>query len=71
MLGYEPPLEPPYNLWEEYEKPIFINNKIKEICHSIAVKGENGEFSEIFDLLYEYIDDKIEKFLPVGAYDYD
>lgn len=69
MFVYEPPLEPPCNYWEEYQKPAFITGKIHEICQSIANKGEKSSFVEIFDLLYEHIEDNIDKFLPEEDYD--
>lgn len=69
MFAYEPPLEPPCNVWEEYEKPAFIMGKMREICEKISQKGENCGFPAIFDLIYEHIDDNIEKFLPEADYD--
>lgn len=69
MFAYEPPLNPPCDEWEEYEKPAFILETIKEICTNIAKKGEKTSFQSIFDLLYEHIDDNIEKFLPEADYD--
>lgn len=64
MFAYEPPIDPPCNYWEEYGKKLFIENKIREICAKVASKGENCEFSDIFNFLFEHIEDNIETFLP-------
>lgn len=69
MFAYELPLDPPCNFWEEYEKPTFIKNMIQEICDNILKKGEKTQFIQIFDLIYEHLDENIEKFLPEGTYD--
>ena len=44
-------------------------NKIEEICDNIAKKGERNQYSEVFDLLYEFIDDNLDKFLPEADHD--
>lgn len=69
MFAYEPSLEPPCNVWEEYEKPAFILSKIQEICEKIVQKGEKSGFPEIIDLLYEHIEEHLEKYLPEPDYD--
>lgn len=69
MFAYEPPLNPPCDAWEEYEKPAFIMDTIKDICENIFRRGEKSDFSDVFDLLYEHIEDNIEKFLPEPDYD--
>lgn len=63
MFAYEPPLDPPCSYWEEYGKPKFIEETVKDICKDIT------KFPAIFDVLYEYIEDNIEKFLPERSYD--
>lgn len=68
MFAYEPPLDPPCNYWEEYEKPAFIEGKIIEICENIAKKGTKTSFTDVFDFLYEHIEENIEKFLPEVGY---
>jgi hypothetical protein len=69
MFAYEPHLEPPCNYWEEYKKPAMIEKKIIEISKNITEKGNNTFFSEIFDYMYEYIEDNLEKFLSHAEYD--
>ncbi len=59
MFKYEPPCDD----WEDRDKPMLINFKIQDICANIAKKGEKSSYPEIFDHLYEYIQDNIEKFL--------
>ncbi len=63
MCVYQLPTEPPIDDWNDRDKSKFIEMKIEEICHSIYRRGENGRFPEVFDYLYQYIEDNIEKFL--------
>jgi hypothetical protein len=63
MYAMHLPSEPPCDDWNDRDKPILINIKIQEICANIGKKGEKCSFPEIFDYLYEYIDNNIEKFL--------
>ncbi len=53
---------PPADDWEDRIKPTFIEHTIREICENIAKKGERGSFPEIFNHLYEYVEDNLEKF---------
>lgn len=69
MFSYEPPVNPPCNICEEYKKPALIMDKIQEICDNIAKRGDKSYFSDIVDLLYIHIEDNIEKFLPEADYD--
>ena len=65
MFAYSRPDE-----WEDYYKPKFIESTIQDICKNIYEKGELSSFNEVFDLLYEYIEDNLEKFLPDYTGDY-
>lgn len=69
MFVYKEQVEPYLHYWEDYKKPKFIMNKIEEICDNIAKKGERNQYSEVFDLLYEFIDDNLDKFLPEADHD--
>ncbi len=42
----------------------FITYKVQEICNNISKEGEQSSYSSIFMMLYEYIEDNIEKFIP-------
>ncbi len=42
----------------------YISDKVQEICKSIAKEGEQSSFSDIFLMVYEHIQDNIEKFIP-------
>lgn len=64
MFLYDPPLNPPINEWEDNQKPTLIKNTIEEICKDILFKGKRSSHAEIYDLLYEYIEDNIEKYIP-------
>ncbi len=70
MFAYEPPSSPPCNAWEDHNKPVFIMNTIHNICESISRKGEKSPFTDVIDLLYEHIENNIEKFLPEQSYEF-
>ena len=46
----------------EYEEESFINSKIEEFCKA-ALHTKN---QEIYELIYEYILDNLEKFVEVS-----
>lgn len=71
MLNRERNLEPLVNYWQAYGKHKFISDKIQEICSDIASKAEITSFHEIYDLLYEHIEDDILKFKDKEGEDYD
>ncbi len=60
----ELPLNPPCDKWEEYTKPQFIEGKIFEFCEDIVKRGYRTVNPEIFSILYEYIEDRIDKYYP-------
>jgi hypothetical protein len=64
MYLRHPEIDPPVNDWFDRDKPKLIQNAIEEICESILKKGDSSKFPEIFDYLYLYVEDNIEKFLP-------
>lgn len=48
-----------------------IDDKLKYVCENISRRGADTHFDEIYDLLFEYINDNIEKFLPEALHDDD
>lgn len=42
----------------------YIENKVQEICRYISKEGQSSSFKDIFSMIYEHIEDNIEKFLP-------
>jgi len=64
MFALEAPLEPRTNEWLDVRKPELIKASIEEICENIIRKGDRSRFPEIFDYIYLYVEDNIEKFLP-------
>ena len=52
------------NRWLDHDKPEFIEETVKQVCDNIAYKGENIIYSQIFDLLYEYIENNLNDFIP-------
>ena len=69
MFAYDTGIEPPVSAWEEYEKPEFIVATITKICEDIVKRGSKSKFSEIFDMLYEHVDDNLELFEDEVVYD--
>lgn len=63
-MNLEKCLEPHVNEWEEYIKPAFIESTIFDICMDIAKRGNRTNYTREFDLLYQYIEEHIEKFYP-------
>lgn len=57
-------LEPVVNQWEEYTKPEFIKDMIFEFCEDITMRGANTSNKEIYWLLYDYLDENIDKYYP-------
>lgn len=71
MLSIEPRLEPNEykNRFEmdEYKEEEFINSKIQEFCNHYS----NIKFDCLYMLLYEYIQENLEKFIPEFDYERD
>lgn len=55
MFSYEPPLEPYVNEWQEYVCPEICKRRIEQVCHDIFVKGEDTQYQEIYDAIYELV----------------
>lgn len=64
MIRQEGAQNPPCNGWEEYEKPVIINGIAQEICDNIAKKGKRSMYTDIFDLIYEHIEDNFMNYFP-------
>lgn len=62
-------IDPTCNHWDEYGKPKFIEEMLKEICENIAKKGSSTHFEEVFSNLYEFVEENIDKFLPEKTHD--
>lgn len=69
MLAFDRYLDPYSDLPNPYLKKEFIEDTLIEICKNIAQKGEKTRFSEIFDYLYEYIEDNLENFIEEVDYE--
>lgn len=57
---YEPPVNPPCDVWMEYILPQRCDMKIKDICEDILKRGEKTNYSRIYDALYELVTEYIE-----------
>ncbi len=58
--------ETPRDDWEANIKPYLIEDRIREICANISKKGDQSSFPDIFQTIYEYIEDNLEKFINTG-----
>ncbi len=65
------PIDPPDDVWNDLEKPRKIEKQIEAICSNILKYGASTQFEEIYDLLYEFINDRQEKYLPEEFYEHD
>ena len=64
MLAYELPLDPPCDFWQEYGKDEFIQSKIQEICGDISSSGCKTLYMDLYDFLYECVEQNLDKYLP-------
>ncbi len=64
MYAYNLPLSPPCDEWNEYVKPDLIRNKAIDICAEISKHGDNTRYSDVLDLLCEYIGEGFSDFFP-------
>lgn len=69
MFAYEPHINPPFDIWEDGRKPLFISEIISDICSNILKKGDRTEHNDLYDIMYEYIEDRIQKYLPEPEYE--
>lgn len=67
-FAWEPPLEPPCDIYEEARRT-FIEGKLVDIAEEIVRHGVHSsklsrEADDVLDVMFEYIEDNIEKFEP-------
>lgn len=65
MFAYDYKLEPDMDCWEDYKKEEFIHDMIMNVCTSIAKKGNKSPYSDVYDKLYEYVEDHLDWFFEV------
>lgn len=61
MFAYELPLDPPCNEWTEYILPKKCKIRIEDVCQDILKKGDKTQYSIVYDIIYELIEDEIAK----------
>lgn len=64
MFAFGPSINPPCNDWLDDVLPKLCKIKVEQICQDILKKGEATQYSEIYDTIYEIVQDEInlEKF---------
>lgn len=62
-------INPPVDVWEEYEKPALITETILEFAKDVLKKGEHTEYNELYDYLYECIEENIQLYTKEHNYD--
>jgi len=65
MFAYDYKLEPDTDYWKDYKKEEFIHDMIMDVCKSIVERGIKTPYSDVYDKLYEYIEDQFHWFLEV------
>lgn len=68
MFIYDPPSEPPSDAWLEYTLPLLCQNRIFEICKDIIKHGQNTQYQEVYDAIYEIIQPEMLK-EEISGYD--
>lgn len=61
MFAYELPINPPCDVWEEYQLPELCKSRIQDLCEDILKRGERTRFNRIYDTLYQLIREEIEE----------
>ena len=51
------------NKWKGFLNPELMKNFVADICENIFKKGEETRFNDVYDLLYEYVQENIDNFL--------
>ncbi len=51
----------PCDYWEEYRLPELCKAKIEDVCRDILKRGEDTNYSRLYDLIYEYIEEDINE----------
>ena len=67
MYLFEPPVYENRFGMDEYAEEYFVKEEIEKFCK--AVLQSKNFSSEIYDVIYEYIRDNLEKFIPEPDYD--
>lgn len=57
--------EMPCSNWEERIKPAIINETVRDICLNIVNRREENSYPDVFQLIYDHIEDNLEKFLDI------
>ena len=60
MFAYELPINPPCDVWEEYQLPELCKSRIQDLCHDILKRGDRTNFHKIYDAIYELVQADIE-----------
>jgi hypothetical protein len=58
------------NRWLDHDKPEFIEETVRQVCDNIAYRGEKTLYKEIFEMIYEHIEDNLNDFFPEVASEY-
>jgi hypothetical protein len=68
MLDYYN-IDPPCNEWKDYQKPMLIQQVILDFARDVMKKGDNTNYPELFQMLEEFIEDRIENYIPEEFHD--
>ena len=54
-------LQPSCDYWTEYELPYLCKARIEALCQDILKRGEDTNFSRIYEALYELVEEQINE----------
>jgi hypothetical protein len=53
----------------DLDKEALIQSTIKDVCHSIWIKGLKSHYSEIYDMIYNHVEDNLDMTKEEADYD--
>ena len=54
-------LNPPADVWEDYQKEIRMDEAIRYAAENILLKGSKTVYQEIYDAIYEILEPEVEE----------
>jgi hypothetical protein len=67
MLSTDP--TSPLDHYESFVRPRLVREVIQDACNNILKRGNETHYSEIYERLFEYINDNLDYYIPEEIYD--
>lgn len=71
MFAYEPPLQPTPKFTDNDRVANAIKNKINEICFNILQKEAKTSYPEVYDMLFEMIEQDYFNYIQGADHGFD